>query len=88
MHQVLHLGKKNKQYTYTMGGHAPGGQILEVTICEKDIGVLITNDLKPSLQCASAAQNANQLLGRMSRSFSYRDKYTSSVLCSGLVTLA
>ena len=44
-----------------MGGHAPGGQILEVTICEKDIGVLITNDLKPSLQCASAAQKANQL---------------------------
>ena len=59
-----------------MGGHAPGGQILEVTICEKDIGVLITNDLKPSLQCASAAQKANQLQGRMSRSFPYRDKYT------------
>ena len=59
-----------------MGGHAPGGQILEVTKCERDIGVLISNDLKPSLQCASAAQKANQLLGRMSRSFSYRDKYT------------
>ena len=37
--------------------------------------MLITNDLKSSLQCASAAQKANQLLGRMSRSFSYRDKY-------------
>ena len=74
--KVLHLGKKNKQFSYTMGGHAPGGQILEVTKCERDIGVLISNDLKPSLQCASAAQKANQLLGRMSRSFSYRDKYT------------
>ena len=61
MHQVLHLGKKNKQYSYTMGGHAPGGQILEVTKCERDIGVLISNDLKPSLQCASAAQKANKL---------------------------
>jgi len=34
--KVLHLGKKNKQFSYTMGGHAPGGQILEVTNCEKD----------------------------------------------------
>ena len=44
-----------------MGGHAPGGQILEVTKCERDIGMLISNDLKPSLQCASAAQKANKL---------------------------
>ena len=49
-----------------------GGQILVVTNCEEDIGVLISNGLKPSLQCASAAQKANQLLGRMPRS-SYRD---------------
>ena len=60
--KVLHLGNKNKQFSDTMGGHALGGQILEVTNCEKDIGVLISNDLKHSLQCASAAQKANQTL--------------------------
>ena len=82
-----------------MGGHAPGGQILEVTKCERDIGVLISNDLKPSLQCASAAQKANQLLGRMSgpsptetsiqgQALQSICTTSSIVLCSGLVTLA
>ena len=35
---------------------------------EKDVGVLISNNLKPS------AQKANQLVGQMARSFTYRDK--------------
>ena len=69
--KVLHLGKSNKNYVYSMGT-----QQLGVTTCEKDIGVLVTNDLKPSPQCAAAATKANQLLGRMARAFSYRDKYT------------
>ena len=68
------------------------------TICEKDLGVLTVNNKcsNPSLQCTSAVQKATQLQGRMSRFFSYRDKYpwimlittTSRVLCQGLVTLA
>ena len=35
----------------------------------------ISNTLKPSSQCQSEAMNANQLVGQMSRSFPYRDKY-------------
>jgi len=38
--KVLHLGKQNKKFSYTMEGNAPEGQILEVTKCEKDIGML------------------------------------------------
>ena len=38
-----------------MGDHATGGQILQVTIYEKEIGVLITNYLKTfSSMCVSS----------------------------------
>ena len=67
-----------------MGGYAPAGGILEEVKYEKDVGVLIYEDLKPSLQCSSAAKKANAILGRMSRSFTYRDKvvcllYTTNI---------
>ena len=68
---VMHLGRKNMNHTYDWGG----GQ-LEVTDSEKDVGVMISNTLKPSLQCASAAKKANQVLGQISRAISFRDKYT------------
>ena len=74
--KVIHLGKKNGLYSYTMGGHAPAGSVLERSEEEKDLGVLVHESLKPSSQCAKAAKKANQVLGQMSRAFSYRDKVT------------
>ena len=68
---ILHLGKNNPNYLYTLGG-----QELEVTKCEKDLGVMISDDLKPSLQCAKAATKANQVLGQLARSVTYRDART------------
>ena len=73
---VMHLGKNNPQFTYTMGGYAPAGVVLSSSEEEKDVGVLVRNNLKPSSQCSKAAKKANQVLGQMSRSFHYRDKYT------------
>ena len=32
------------------------GQILEETVRERDIGVIITNNLKPAQQCLEAAR--------------------------------
>ena len=49
--KVLHLGNKNNKFSYYMGGFAPGGQILEETKKEKDVGVIISNTLKPSAHC-------------------------------------
>ena len=37
---------------------------------------MVTKTLKPSLQCARAAKKANQVLGQMARSITYRDKFT------------
>ena len=52
--KVMHIGRKNKQYEYTMNGVA-----LTKVQHEKDIGVLINHDLKPSLQCVEASRRAS-----------------------------
>ena len=41
---------------------------------EWDIGILITQDLKPSAQCGEAARRATAILTQISKSFLYRDK--------------
>ena len=65
------MGRRNPQFEYNWGKG-----VLEVSEEEKDVGVIVTNSLKPSLQCARAAKKANQVLGQMSRGITYRDKYT------------
>ena len=50
------------------------GVVLEASDKEKDVEVIIQEDLKPTKQCASAAAKANSILGQMSRFFSYRNK--------------
>ena len=74
--KVMHFGRANSGFTYTMGGFAPGGTVLENSHEEKDLGVLIHDSLKPSSQCAKAVKKANQVLGQMARAFTYRDKFT------------
>ena len=72
--KVLHFGRQNTGAHYAMGGYAPAGSILEKPALEKDLGVIISTDLKPALQCQAAAKKANSVLGRMARAISYRDK--------------
>jgi hypothetical protein len=67
--KVMHFGPSNKKRQYKMGG-----QVLETTTVERDIGVLVSDDLKPAAQCAKAAKTATTVLGQISRSFRYRDK--------------
>ena len=72
--KLLHIGRTNPKFNYTMGGYAPAGTIIKVVEEEKDIGVIIHKSLKPTMQCAKAAKKANQVLGQMARSFHYRDR--------------
>ena len=74
--KVLHFGRSNPRYNYVMGGYAPAGEILDPVTEEKDVGVVISETLKPALQCARAAKRANAVLGQMKRAFTYRDKTT------------
>ena len=58
---IMHFGKNNRKFKYQLGGSE-----VEATEWEKDVGVIVSNDLKPSLQCAKAAANANQVRGQIS----------------------
>ena len=55
--KLMHLGNKNPCVKYELGGRE-----LEFILEEKDLGVLITKDLKVSAQCALAAKTANRVL--------------------------
>ena len=50
-----------------------GGHTLEASKQEKDLGVLIDESLKPSAQCAKAAEKANLVLGQLTRGCTWRD---------------
>ena len=39
---------------------------------EKDLGVTISNDLKPSKHCSDAIKTANKLVGFIGRTFEYK----------------
>jgi hypothetical protein len=67
--KVMHFGPGNRNFEYKMNGEK-----LDETKEERDIGVLVTDDLKPGAQCAKAAKTASTVLGQISRSFRYRDK--------------
>jgi hypothetical protein len=68
--KVMHMGHQNPAFNYTMKG-----QVLEETMEEKDIGVMVTSNLKPTAQCARAAKTAQTVLGQISRTFHYRDRH-------------
>jgi hypothetical protein len=69
--KVMHFGRNNPRFDYEMLG-----QKLEEVDSERDIGVTVNNNLKPSSQCAKAAGTARTVLGQISRSFHYRDRKT------------
>ena len=66
---VLHLGKNNQKHSYTMNGNT-----LDSTDKEKDIGVIICNNLKPAAHCEKVARTATGVLHQILRSFSFRDR--------------
>ena len=67
--KVMHIGRSNPKLPYVMAG-----QQMKVTEVEKDLGVLISNDMKPRQHCAKAAKSANGTLGQIARAFQYRNK--------------
>jgi len=48
------------------------GKTLEKVTLEKDLGVFISNDLKPSKQCMYAYSRASRMLGMVSRAISWK----------------
>ena len=68
---VLHVGKNNNKFDYFMNGVQ-----LSESKQEKDLGIIVSNDLKYSSQCKEAVRRANFNLYQISKAFHYRDKTT------------
>ena len=51
-----------------------GDTILGTTVKEKDLGVIISADMKVSEQCGIAASKGYQILGLIRRNITYKDK--------------
>ena len=78
--KVMHVGQRNENAKYELLGKQ-----LEVCNEEKDLGVIITNDLKPSKQCIEAEKKAQKILGYIKRQFTTRKKETILTLYNALV---
>ena len=72
--KVLHLGYRHPNYEYTMKDQKGSRTVLSETILEKDLGVLISKDLKVADQCNRAAKKAMRVLGMVKRSFKNLDE--------------
>ena len=68
---VMHCGRLNRNIDYKLYG-----QKICVTESEKDLGVIINNDMKFEDQVPSAALKANKTLGIIKRNFKCIDKDT------------
>ena len=70
----MHFGKNNPHHTYfTRRGAGQRAHPLESTTCERDLGVMLSNNLNWSAQCAHASNKANSMLSSLKRTFVSRD---------------
>ena len=67
--KIMHCGRNNPSYSYYMDNKK-----LQEVKEERDIGVSITDNLKPSNQCRQAANRAKAVLAQISKGFHYRDR--------------
>ena len=78
--KVLHIGPGNAKHTYYLGADA-----LEHTTVERDLGILIDDELKFHDHVASVVKKANGVLSCIRRSFECKDMSTIPRLYKGLV---
>ena len=77
--KVMHIGKNNPKLEYTMRTENENKILIE-TREEKDLGVWITNDLKPEKQVIAASQRAMTVLRSVKRAFVRFDIETVSII--------
>ena len=78
--KVMHLGHNNIKHPYLLNN-----TLLDPTREEKDLGVHVTDNFKFSNHIAKIAAKANSVLGRINRTFTYKDKELMRLLYTSLV---
>ena len=76
--KVMHLGHRDPSSYYLQEG--PAKKLLQTVNEERDLGVYVTSDLKPSLHCGRAAAKATSVLGLIRRHLKYIDKDSFLIL--------
>ena len=66
--KVMHIVKNNMEYKYTMNGME-----LKSTKTQKDLGVVMSSDLKSTDHCLLAYNKASRMLGMMGRTMKSRN---------------
>jgi len=93
--RVMHLGRGNGQHRYVLDG-----QDIQRVSEQKDLGVLIADNLKPSAHCVTVYKQTRRVLAMMQRTIIYKKKaillslyktlcahWSSTVLLLGLPTI-
>ena len=78
--QILHLGRGNPGYTYTLGDER-----LESSPTERDLGSWVDDKFNMSHQCVPAARRANHVLGCMKHSTANQSREVTVPLYTALV---
>ena len=78
--KVMHIGYNNQNAEYLLSGKE-----VQSVDQEKDLGVIISNDLKFSKQCIKAEKTAQKMVGYIKRQFRNRNKEIVMPLYKSLV---
>ena len=80
--KVMHISLRNTnpKYNYYMND-----QKLEESVLEKDLGVYVASNWKPSAHIAKVAAKANSMLGRIRHTFTFMNKQMFMKLYPSLV---
>ena len=78
--KVMHFGAKNSHYNYEMDGH-----VLKKVETEKDLGAIMSFDLKVEPNITHHIAKANTMIGLIKRTFTFIDKDMFLVLYKAYV---
>ena len=70
--KVMHIGHGNRNSKFYMEEVELG--VVNEEKEEKDLGIIVSNNLKVSKQCGIAARKGYQILGMISRAFTSKKK--------------
>ena len=76
----MHIGHQNPQSSYTLLGNS-----VDCADTEKDLGIVISSDLKFSKQCIEVSKKSQRMLGYIRRQFGFGNKEIVLTLYNSLV---
>jgi len=79
----MHTGNNNNnnnKFSYEMNG-----KVLDKVMVEKNLGIIISSDVKSSQQRVVACNKANRVLGMIRRTISYKEQWMMVYLYKSLV---